>query len=348
MVLLIVLSATVVLGILASKRWKAEGWQRFITSDVHRNLSLLGLVLLALHGLTVIADSYAHLGLRDITIPFSSAYRQLWLGLGVLAGELMIGLVAVSLLRRHLGYGLWKLTHWSAYAAWPLALLHGLGTGSDAGFTWALVVYTVCSGSVLLAVLLRLSLHLGSPAGWRIALGGVASAGLFGVAIWAMLGPLQPGWAAAAGTPPSLLGSRQADTGGPSVAAPGSPGSGPASGASTPGLSPTPTPGGSSAAAAIPAGLDDQLEVRVSRSDAGQQLTFGDLRDPSLQIAVLISGGAATSGPLEVKRGGQVVCQTQADLGQGIDATCGGTQLVIQVFRSGRGLRGELTTNAAP
>ncbi|HXM56107.1 MAG TPA: ferric reductase [Candidatus Dormibacteraeota bacterium] len=204
--LLLVLTATVVLGTLTSGRWRAEGWPRFLTQELHRSLSLIGLALLPLHGLTVVLDSYARLGLRDILVPFDTAYRPFWLGLGVLAGELLIAVVLSSLVRRALGYGLWRLVHWTAYAVWPLALLHGLGTGSDTAYGWALVLYVGCAATVLIAVLARLALHLPDPSPGRVAAGLLITAGMLAVVIFTMLGPLQPGWAAAAGTPPDLLG----------------------------------------------------------------------------------------------------------------------------------------------
>jgi sulfoxide reductase heme-binding subunit YedZ len=205
MVLLLTLTGTVVLGVMTSRRWSAEEWPRFVTAELHRNLSLLAVVLLGLHGASVLLDTFAGLGLRDVLVPFATAYRPLWLGLGVLAGELLVALVVVSLLRVRLGYGLWRFTHWAAYAAWPLALLHGLGTGSDTRFGWALLLYGGSAGAVLTAVLVRLSLHRDASSS-RVLAGLLVGIAALGVALWTMLGPLQPGWAQAAGTPPNLLG----------------------------------------------------------------------------------------------------------------------------------------------
>jgi sulfoxide reductase heme-binding subunit YedZ len=208
--MLLVLTATLVLGTLAGNRWQTEGWPRFLTQELHRSLSLIGLALLPLHGLTVVLDSYARLGLTDVLVPFDTAYRPLWLGLGVLAGELLVAVVLTSLVRRLLGYGLWRLVHWAAYAVWPLAVLHGLGTGSDTASGWALVLYIGCAAAVLIAVLARLALHLPDPTPGRVAAGLLITVGMLAVVVFTMLGPLQPGWAAAAGTPPNLLGGGQA------------------------------------------------------------------------------------------------------------------------------------------
>jgi predicted ferric reductase len=205
--LLVVTTAVVVLGVATSRHWKAEGWPGFVVAGLHRNLSLLALALLPLHGLTVILDTYARLGIKDITIPFASSYRPLWLGLGVLGGELLVAVVLVSLVRGRIGFGLWKLTHWAAYAAWPLSLLHGLGTGSDTKSGWALFVYTACAGAVLLVVLLRLSLGDPQMSGQRVTAAVLVIVAFLAIAVWTFSGPLQPGWAAAAGTPRDLISS---------------------------------------------------------------------------------------------------------------------------------------------
>src|SRR4051794_29845861 len=94
LVLLIVLTASVVLGALTSERWRTAEGPRFLVAGLHRSLSLLALPLLALHGLTVLLDPFARLGPADVSIPFVSGYRPLWLGLGVLGGELLLAVLA--------------------------------------------------------------------------------------------------------------------------------------------------------------------------------------------------------------------------------------------------------------
>jgi len=48
---------------------------------------------------------------------------------------------------------------------WPIAAVHGFGTGSDSGFAWMLGIDAVCVGSVLLAIAWRWSRV--SPTSWR-------------------------------------------------------------------------------------------------------------------------------------------------------------------------------------
>lgn len=64
-------------------------------------------------------------------LPFAGNYRPLWQGLGTVALDLMAAIVVTSLLRHRLGARVWRAVHWLTYLCWPMALPHGLGTGSD-------------------------------------------------------------------------------------------------------------------------------------------------------------------------------------------------------------------------
>jgi sulfoxide reductase heme-binding subunit YedZ len=100
----------------------------------------------------------------------------------------------------------WRAVHWLAYACWPLALVHGLGTGSDVRPGWLLWVSIGCTGAVALAVLARAASAYSAGVAVTGALAAVA-AGVLALAVWIPSGPLAGGWAKKAGTPPSQLGS---------------------------------------------------------------------------------------------------------------------------------------------
>jgi methionine sulfoxide reductase heme-binding subunit len=156
-VTLILLTLTVALGVANVQRLQTARVPRFVIGAVHRNASLLAVVFLAIHVTTSVLDGYAHIRFVDAVVPFGGAYRPFWLGLGALSLDLTIAVIVTSLLRRHIGYRGWRVTHWLAYASWPVALLHSLGTGSDVGTTWMRVVTGVCVAIVAAAVLSRLS-----------------------------------------------------------------------------------------------------------------------------------------------------------------------------------------------
>ena len=153
---LLLLTGVVVLGVLSVQRFEMAGWPRFLTVGLHRNVSLLAVVFLALHILTAVVDPFTHLGWVPAVIPFGSYYRTFWLGLGTIAAELMAAIVVTSLVRGWIGARVWRLVHWLAYAAWPVAVLHGIGTGTDAGSLWLLAIQAFCALAVALAVTLRL------------------------------------------------------------------------------------------------------------------------------------------------------------------------------------------------
>ena len=154
---LLLLTAVVVLGITSAMRWQTTRWPRFLTTGLHRNLALLTLVLLAVHIVTAITDPFTALGLNAALIPFSSSYRTVWLGLGAIAMYLLIAVVVTSLLRPLFGHRAWRVVHWLTYAMWPIAVVHGIGTGTDSRFSWMLALDGLCVIAVVLAGLWRTS-----------------------------------------------------------------------------------------------------------------------------------------------------------------------------------------------
>jgi methionine sulfoxide reductase heme-binding subunit len=202
---LVLLTASMVLGILTSGRYARPTLPRFVTMGLHRNVSLLVLVFLGLHIVTTIADSFAPVGWLDVVLPFAGSYRPLWLGLGAMSFDLLIALTVTSLLRGRLGYRTWRWVHWTSYACWPTAVMHSLGTGTDSKLPLFLAVTVGCVGVVVVALWYRLA------AGWPAHLGVRVSSAVLSVVLpllalgWMLGGPLQPGWALKAGTPASLL-----------------------------------------------------------------------------------------------------------------------------------------------
>src|ERR1700721_2878225 len=99
LVALILLTVTMVLGLTQAVRFARPGWPRFVVSALHKNASLLAVVVLAVHITTAALDSYAPIRVVDVFVPFVGKYRPLWLGLGALAVDLLIALAVTSLLR---------------------------------------------------------------------------------------------------------------------------------------------------------------------------------------------------------------------------------------------------------
>ena len=201
---LLLLTAVVVLGVAGATRWRSARWPRFVVAGLHRNLTLLALVFIAMHVITTVADGYAPISFVSAIFPFTSSYRPVWLGLGAIAFDLLLALTFTSLWRARIGYRAWRTLHWLAYASWPIALVHALGTGSDARMSWLQLVAALSVAAVVGAVLWRVSGDRARPSlRFAGALGAVAVP--LAIGVFYLWGPDQPGWAARAGTPAALV-----------------------------------------------------------------------------------------------------------------------------------------------
>jgi DMSO/TMAO reductase YedYZ heme-binding membrane subunit len=207
---LLLLTVSVALGVVNVGRVQATGWPRFVLEGVHRNVSLLALAFLAVHIVTAVLDPFAAIRVIDALIPFTGSYRPIWLGLGAFASDLLIAVALTSLVRRRLGHGAWRATHWLAYLCWPVAIVHAAGTGSDIKQTWMLALTAVCMLTVIVAVCVRLRIGWPNHRGLR---GGALMTSLAlptAFLIWLPSGPLGSQWARRAGTPLNDLASARA------------------------------------------------------------------------------------------------------------------------------------------
>lgn len=291
---LIVLTITVVLGIVTAVRWSGEGTPGFVAADVHRNLSLLAILLLLTHIVTTVLDPYAHISVINVLVPVGAAYRPVWLGLGVAAAEILLAVAASSVLRGRIGHRPWRLIHWAAYASWPLALVHGLGTGTDTRAPWMIAVVGWCAAAVVIALVYRL--RRGALASLPMRAAALAGIALFLAAgsSWAFTGPLAAGWAAKAGTPATNVAAK------PGLVHPG------------------------------PEGFSDPLVGVIVRDASGYtQVSMRDTLDPALTVAIRSPNSSETLPVVTIARDGRVLCTAPATITSTLYAVCNGTRLTI-------------------
>jgi predicted ferric reductase len=101
--------------------------------DLHRFLGGAGVVFLATHLLSLVADSYTHYGPTDLLVPFVSGWHTTTIGLAVVATYLLVAVEVTSLLRRRLPTRLWRMTHLLSFPLYLFATVHGLADGTDIG-----------------------------------------------------------------------------------------------------------------------------------------------------------------------------------------------------------------------
>jgi hypothetical protein len=189
----LLLSAAVALGIALSFGWRSESWPRFLGREVHNHVVLLTLVFSVLHTLAVWLDPFMRFTPAEVLVPLVSHYRPLWVALGITAAYLLLAIWLTERLRPWIGWSLWRRAHYLAFPAWGLATLHGLGNGSDSQAVWAFAIYAACFSLVAALLAIRVARSTVTP-GARFGVAGgllvLAAAGW----VWALSGPIQPGW----------------------------------------------------------------------------------------------------------------------------------------------------------
>ena len=152
---LILASLAVAVGLMVSAGRRRPNASKRDLRAIHEALSLATLVMVALHGLSLLGDAYLDPGVTGIAIPFDGSYRPLWTGLGIVAGY---GLAALGLgyyARDRIGAARWRMLHRYTAAFWVLAIVHTVGAGSDAAQLW----FLLASGIVVVPAALLLALR---------------------------------------------------------------------------------------------------------------------------------------------------------------------------------------------
>jgi DMSO/TMAO reductase YedYZ heme-binding membrane subunit len=153
---LVALTAAVAAGLVASDRIIMSPAARVVGQAVHRALSLVAVGFVATH---VLLEVLAHRSRPvDAVAPFLASGRTLYVGLGTLASDLLLLILATGIARRRFAArrpAAWRVVHVTAYLAWPLAIAHGLLAGRQAKpyVDWS---YGACLAAVALALLIRL------------------------------------------------------------------------------------------------------------------------------------------------------------------------------------------------
>ena len=146
LVLLILFTATIVLGQLTAARVGATGWPGFVVQSLHRNVSMLAVALLIVHIAAPVIGGYLGLRLSYAFVPFVPAQVRIWTRLAASAADLILLTAVASAARVRAGYRFWRAVHLTAYLAWLLAMVHAAGIGTDR--ISVLTVEAVCAGAV--------------------------------------------------------------------------------------------------------------------------------------------------------------------------------------------------------
>jgi sulfoxide reductase heme-binding subunit YedZ len=156
-VALVLVAVSVLIGLTLAAGLGGPPARRRALVAVHEHSALASLVAIALHGITLLGDSFLKPGITGIAIPFAIDYRPVYVGLGIIGGYLAALLGLSFYARRRIGGKRWRKAHRATPIVYVLGLIHTLGAGTDAGSTWlrAFMLSTAFAAGGLLVARLR-------------------------------------------------------------------------------------------------------------------------------------------------------------------------------------------------
>jgi methionine sulfoxide reductase heme-binding subunit len=126
------------------------------SSSCTEHLAIAAVVAIAAHGAALLGDGWLRPGLDGITIPFALHYRPALTGAGIIAGYLSVLLGPTFYLRRRIGARAWRRLHRVTPLVWMLAVVHTLGSGSDAASVWLRCVVLVPMPPIVYVLAMRM------------------------------------------------------------------------------------------------------------------------------------------------------------------------------------------------
>ena len=135
-VAMLLLGVSVAVGLAMSGRLAHRPGLPAKLKHFHESATLVTLGLIVAHGGLLLFDSYLRPGLAGITLPFALSYRPLFTGVGIIAGWLAAILGLSFYARKRIGVKTWRFMHRFTIVVYLLALVHVIGSGTDARSPW--------------------------------------------------------------------------------------------------------------------------------------------------------------------------------------------------------------------
>jgi len=144
----VMLTLSVIWGIVLSTKAFPDTRRPIWLLAVHRWLAGLTMSFIGIHLVALVADTYVHFGLADITIPYATSWKAGAVALGILGMWLLVAVELTSLAMRRLPRKVWRFIHLSSYVAFWMASMHAAFAGTDSGKP----LYQVTAVASILAV----------------------------------------------------------------------------------------------------------------------------------------------------------------------------------------------------
>lgn len=151
----VLLTVTVILGMLRSIARQASERLSWVVDELHQVAAILMAVMIFTHLVTLLLDPYLPFAIVNILFPFGEPYRPTAVRYGVVALYFMTLVLVSSWIRRQLSYRLWRGVHYFALLAFALTTIHGFLAGSDNGEPWMRAMYAGAAAAVAFLLLVR-------------------------------------------------------------------------------------------------------------------------------------------------------------------------------------------------
>ena len=142
---------SMVWGFAISTKFAQPVLEGTITYDFHEHLSLIGIGFIVLHVVVLLFDKYLPFNLIQILIPFTDAYRPLWVGLGIISFYILLLVTITFYLRQQIGTQVFHSIHILSLLSYLGTTLHGLFAGTDSALPVTMFLY---AGTFLVVVFL--------------------------------------------------------------------------------------------------------------------------------------------------------------------------------------------------
>ncbi|TFB77411.1 2Fe-2S iron-sulfur cluster binding domain-containing protein [Cryobacterium glaciale] len=150
------MTASVLWGILLSTRVMRRVDNPAWLQDLHGYLGGTSLVMVGLHMVSLMIDSWLSFTAAEVLVPFATAFKPLPVALGILAFYLLVAVQGSSLLLKRLPRKFWKGLHYASYATLLLVSFHAGFSGTDVGSLWYKIVSITLISVAAIAVTLRI------------------------------------------------------------------------------------------------------------------------------------------------------------------------------------------------
>jgi predicted ferric reductase len=155
---------SMILGLLITDKM-AKSWPGAPAAfAIHEYVSLLGLVFAAFHALVLLGDHFIRYQVAQILVPFGSInYHPIWVGVGQIGFYVWAIISATFYVRQLIGPKAWRLIHFASFFNFAVAMIHGLGAGTDHATAWAQAIYWIMGATTFFLTVYRVAASVAGP-----------------------------------------------------------------------------------------------------------------------------------------------------------------------------------------